>query len=224
MARHDDHLIVSDMYKRDTKNHEMTVLRDDGVYRHIAFGQPGTSSYCFSLVTWPGHLSITGDMGAFTFARLADMFDFFRKERINPGYWQEKIQAGASYSGAKAISEEWSEEAFEKAIKARFEDWAVDIDDKEKIDELKSRLQDEVIDQGGSESSAVEAVYSFNGEDFDFSFIDFEEDCNVYQTHYIWCLNAIVDGIKQYDAFKAEAQNFVPKPNAAIRRFLAFFR
>lgn len=75
---------------------QMEVLQDDGLHRHVRFAQPGSGLYRFSLVTWPGHLAVTGDVESFTFARLPDMFEFFggRRSQINPSYWAEKCVAG----------------------------------------------------------------------------------------------------------------------------------
>src|SRR5580692_6155935 len=94
---------VAECFQRDTANHEMTVLHDDGLYRHLRFMQVITdeltgkqsrsSFYWFDLVTWPGNLVINGDMETFAFARSDDMFGFFRGDRINPGYWAEKVRA-----------------------------------------------------------------------------------------------------------------------------------
>lgn len=103
---------VAERFAADVAQHQMTVLRDDGLYRHLQFvrvapspktGKPERSSfYWFELVTWPGHLAVTGDCGTYVFARIEDMFEFFRGDRINPGYWAEKVQGGADlrkYSG-----------------------------------------------------------------------------------------------------------------------------
>lgn len=81
------------MLEVSTAKHQMAVLRDDGLYRHIRFQEPGTSIWHFDLVTWPGHLVITGDLEDFHFARLSDMFEFFRSPvgHINPGYWAQKL-------------------------------------------------------------------------------------------------------------------------------------
>lgn len=93
---------AGEAFTRNTATHEMTVLRDDGLYRHLRFrhmaeqkdGSPKpSSSYWFDIITWPGYLVITGDMETFVFARTTDMFEFFRGDRVNPGYWAEKLQA-----------------------------------------------------------------------------------------------------------------------------------
>lgn len=85
------------------KNHEITIEQDDGVYRCILFKNPKSRAYHFRIVTWPGSLAITGDIGSFIFSRERDMFGFFASGsgsdwaamplQINPAYWVEKAEA-----------------------------------------------------------------------------------------------------------------------------------
>lgn len=86
---------LAERFAKDTANHVMTVLHDDGLYRHLRFRDPGSSFYWFDIVTWPGSLAIRGDCGGFMFSRTDDMFEFFRRNGnsrgINPGYWSEKL-------------------------------------------------------------------------------------------------------------------------------------
>src|SRR5436190_22697501 len=91
----------AERFQSDTRDHEMTVLRDDGLYRHLRFKAPDTSFYWFDLITWPGYLAVVGDFGdGYTFTRVPDMFEFFRAKSgwnggsINPMYWAEKIASG----------------------------------------------------------------------------------------------------------------------------------
>jgi hypothetical protein len=78
----------------DIAQHQMKVKRNDGLYRHIYFGRPGTGNMSFSITTWPGYLAYTGDMGDYVFCRLDDMFQFFRTDRTpNYSYWAEKVVA-----------------------------------------------------------------------------------------------------------------------------------
>ncbi|MFC9973613.1 hypothetical protein ACFVH6_22230 [Spirillospora sp. NPDC127200] len=95
----------------DVANHEMTVLRDDGLYRHLHFRGTGFGTYWFDLVTWPGCLAINGDMGGYQFRRVPDMFEFFRGPRINPDYWAEKTPQG------RDSVREYSPEQFEERVK-----------------------------------------------------------------------------------------------------------
>lgn len=73
----------------DTAFHRLEIIRDDGLYRHLRMQQPENSCYYYDVITWPGYLTVTGDMGTWTFSRIADMFDFFGawEGGINTHYW-----------------------------------------------------------------------------------------------------------------------------------------
>lgn len=77
-------------------DHRLTVILDQNGYRHLRMAKPGSSAYAWDVVTWPGHLSITGDIAdGYTFARTHDMLDFFRPRpepyRIDQHYWGQKV-------------------------------------------------------------------------------------------------------------------------------------
>lgn len=91
-------------FKRDTAKFKLTILHDDGVYRHLRIGDPETFCQAFQITTWPGHLEYSGDMGDYVFSRLDDMFRFFRGDSINPSYWAEKLQAIDRADGVKKYS------------------------------------------------------------------------------------------------------------------------
>ena len=89
---------VSDDGTKRIRAHEMTVLHDDGLYRHLRFTamhlcndaewRTTNGFYWFDLATWPGTLTINGDCGTYTFSRTTDMFEFFRSRygisTVNP--------------------------------------------------------------------------------------------------------------------------------------------
>ena len=93
---------IAERFARETAKHRMTVLHDDGLYRHLRFTEMHLCNdaewrttngfYWFDLITWPGSLTINGDCGTYTFSRITDMFEFFRGYGINPQYWAEKVQ------------------------------------------------------------------------------------------------------------------------------------
>ncbi|CAN7644140.1 hypothetical protein [Paraburkholderia terricola] len=120
---------AKEQFLRDVGAHELTVLRDDGVDRHLRFRKPGTWCYGFDLITWSGHLLITGDCGSFLFRRLEDMFEFFRTDRkpkdelhINPQYWSEKLIATDCNGRRGGAATEFSKEKFETNIKRWFDE------------------------------------------------------------------------------------------------------
>jgi hypothetical protein len=95
-----DYPEIAARFARAAASHQMTVLHDDGLYRHLRFQPPPTMSSCywFDLITVPGALIFQGDGETFAFRRVTDMFEFFRHGiwrdssiHINPVYWSEKL-------------------------------------------------------------------------------------------------------------------------------------
>lgn len=89
-------------FARNTSDHELTVIREDGLYRHLRLAEPGTRMWSIDILTWPGHLATTGDIGSgFMFSRESDMIGFFDKRgdwrtdygapEIDFRYWAEKL-------------------------------------------------------------------------------------------------------------------------------------
>lgn len=77
----------------------MTVVKDDGVHRHLSFQFPKASWGPCEVVTWPGALTLRGGLGCWSFTRVEDMFEFFRPSRnvtrVNPTYWVQKLVPGS---------------------------------------------------------------------------------------------------------------------------------
>jgi hypothetical protein len=89
---------IAERFARETAEHQMQILHDDGLYRQIRFRHPDHGSYWFDLITVPHALIFRGDGESYVFDRLADMFEFFRSGvwadgtlHIDPHYWAEKL-------------------------------------------------------------------------------------------------------------------------------------
>lgn len=202
----------------DIANHRLKVIRDDGLYRHLRMQNPGTSCYYYDIVTWPGYLCVTGDMGTWTFSRIADMFDFFGgafELGINTHYWSEKLEAGAGNSAREAIAREYDHDAFcesllewqndylevdEDAEPEPDEDWN-DDDDREDSDEARIREIVRELTRAGF-SNDVEAYQAVDNADWPegMSTWDICESLTfkTYTSHFRWILMAIVWGIGKY--------------------------
>lgn len=190
--------ITEESFLKDVAGHKMTVLRDDGVYRHLHFAIPGSGHMHFDVVTYPHFLCYSGDMGCYVFSRIHDMFQFFRgKEagplRINEGYWSEKIEATSKTDGHY----EYASEKLESHVK----EW---LDEVEADDDLRDRVKDEVLDYSrDGEYPARQAMQDFEHE----KRRPFQEswECNFseYTHRFIWCCYAIAWGIRQYDLTKS---------------------
>lgn len=208
--------VTQEEFLKDVKDHQMTVLRDDGVYRHITFNIPGSSDQSFSLITWPGSLCYTGDMGTYVFQRLNDMFEFFAPSKkeptpgdifINEGYWAEKCEAQCR-DGVY----EYDPDVFIEKINMGAKECLESHPEIDK-DDFLIELDCEVISSAEEgEDRAMRAALDFKHDDKQV-FVDFWEiDLNSYTTRYLWCCYAIAWGIEKYNQSKAVAACDVADP------------
>ena len=194
----------TDRFLRDVATHEMQVIRDDGLYRHLRFRRPQTMCMHFDLITWPGHLAYVGDMGSFTFTRLTDMFEFFRCEpgnlfQIDRRYWAEKCIAADKNGGL----EEYRQDMFETAIEEWFKSYLDGRDDVDK-DALWGAIDDEVLAKSyDSEIEAHRAAHDFEWDGHSIFQDFYEVRARGFTDRFTWCCHALAWGIEQYDRAKA---------------------
>lgn len=190
-------IMTAEQLLRDLASHSMTVLLDNGVYRHLKFKAAKDSwNMWFEIITWPGSLTIKGDMGTWCFSRVDDMFTFFRSSaelKINASYWQEKIESESRFGGP---SKKFQADIFKQSILDRLADY----DEPESKAEIIGALEEEVFREE-DESSARRALAEFKHEGFTFQ-DSWEISGHGYTYHFLWCLYAIVWGIQQYDAVR----------------------
>ncbi|ENC6657642.1 hypothetical protein ABKY47_002091 [Aeromonas hydrophila] len=198
-------------------SHQMTVHRDDGTYRHLTFANPETWNQHFHITTWPGHLAISGDMGTYVYARLDDMFHFFRNTSddwgVNHAYWSKKLEA-PKHEHVR----EFDIGKVHENLRDEFEGWERDFrddyapDTEEEAEALEARIQEErelfqdLLDTG-DEWGAVERIREWDPRG-DGVCLDgfFEGDYTTPTYHYVWCCYAIVWAIRQYDASQLAAK------------------
>lgn len=186
---------IAERFQRETANHQMTILHDDGLYRHVRFRNPQTSCYWFDLITWPGCLAIRGDVDGYMFTRDTDMFQFFRSDngRINPHYWSEKTEGGRR--ACKSYSSEYAKAQVLEEVR----DWG-----QERPPGLFLAIQRDIFDHIYFEDEAREAIQRFDYQGLSFSDV-WEWDLHDYDWSFLWACHAIVWGIAQYDAAKRAA-------------------
>lgn len=102
---------VNKSFERDTRNHVLDVLHDSGDYKHLRWGRPKSSSYLIWVVTYPGGLTVFGDLGTFAFKRGLDLF----RAHAGNDYRAEKCTAGAVW--------EWDQEAFQQRLDEYTPQW-----------------------------------------------------------------------------------------------------
>lgn len=203
------HGCSQDRFRQDTATHELTVVQDDGVHRHLRFRRPGTYCYGFDIVTWPGHLAISGDMGAAVFTRLPDMFEFFRgapectptgQLYINTGYWAEKCVAN------DGPQKEFVPEQFRACVRELFDTFRKDESPAVWLaDEVWNRIEDDVLCAHTTEEAVGNMVNFESPNELKFSFVDaweYSRQLEDYTFHFVWRLYAIAYAVGAYDALK----------------------
>lgn len=200
-----------EQFQKDTADHKLNVLLDNGLHRHLLIKEQGNIEYYYEITTWPGYLCISGDMGCFVFQRTEDMFTFFRKQpgQINPGYWQEKVQAGAGFEGAMSITSEPDFESYDKRMMEYLDDFIDGLDpdvdeDAEKIEQATEAVEDFKRFREDSEWDIVARINNWDASDAGGmeleDFWEGQSSLQKFRFHYIWCCYAIVHAIALYDA------------------------
>jgi hypothetical protein len=212
---------TKESFLRDVADHVVEVIRNEGVNRHIRFRKPGTMCFHFDLITWPGYLCYTGDMGTYVFRRLEDMFQFFRTkpyanrdplDQIDRRYWAEKLEATNKHGGhlefdkdtfQREITEQrrklFVEHGKDMAPVDRQEFWSSLEDVKHAADEGEHRTFSEVQDWSFTyykprlHTTSKEPVRVYLSTD------EFPS-CKTYTYYFLWCCYALAWGIQQFDA------------------------
>lgn len=184
--------------------HALTVLHDDGLYKHLLCKSPDASWYWFEIITWPGRLTICGDFGdAFTFARTTDMISFFRGQQINPTYWSEKIDGDSSRTMT------YSETLFRQTVWEHVRTYGQDHRG------LAKAVQEHFFDRWSSFDTSCEGEARAALDDFEFTaegrrepfrFVDtWEWNFRDFDWSFLWACQAIVWGIARYDEARQPA-------------------
>lgn len=192
---------VMKRFQSDTKNHTMEVRLDNGLYRHLVFTNNGSNIYRFDIVTYPGYLVMSGDMGEWVFTRLADMFEFFRGKDINPSYWGGKCVA--SKDGIREYSAERAKEYLQEQYFQYLEDH--DKLTKARRNELEDAFREitALCDEESGERAMVGLYDHVQENEDDLPYLaDFWEAGTClrdYKHHYLWACYAIQWAINTYD-------------------------
>lgn len=213
-----------DAFHSDIAKHAVSVLRDDGLYRHLRCSSGGYA-YSFDVITWPGYLCYAGDMGCFVFTRLPDMFEFFRGRRtalIDRGYLAEKAVAADKHDGLR----QYSENRFQSAVKDDVDSF-VEANQLSEADaaQLWQSVEDMVLLSGDNVQDAIAAASGFRWAPNDLGdtrgqevFPDFwEHELEDYTSRFVWCCYAVPWAIEQYDAIAAAQDHAQPETVAAVR-------
>lgn len=164
--------LVQERIANDLANHTITFKHGCGMYRHWRCQKPGDSNLYFDIITWPGSLCYSGDMGDYLFQRTEDMVAFMRSACMSYSYAAEKCVA---HDGRV---KEFREERFEAILAEAL------LDNPEHADKVQE-IRDEYTNYS-DKHDAMKAMYESNiwdGCDM--------PSCEEYTYHFLWCLHAI---------------------------------
>ena len=194
---------TKEQFLNDVEKHQMTILKDDGLYRHIHFGMFNDSNRSFSITTFPNYLAITGDMGDFVFSRIDDMFEFFNTTDINPDYWAQKVVSQSIFGDGIY---HFDIELFKNNIINYIKSY-LDLEENEELpeiylDDISSILsaEDEIDCINELRNFYPNSLKSNVLADFwmDYSY----NSCRSFNYNYMWCCYAIQYAISKYAEFK----------------------
>lgn len=195
-------------FSQEIAEHTVTILRNDGLYRHLRCRRGDSYTLGFDVITWPGYLAYVGDMGSYVFSRLPDMFEFFRGRRtamVDRGYLAEKAVAADKPDGIQR----YSEGMFRAAVKADF-DAFVESDglSSDEAADLWEQISDDVLSCAEmGHSAALDAATNFRwvpehlGATYPRAvFTDFwEHSLEDYTARFWWCCYAVPWAIEAFD-------------------------
>ena len=182
MAHTEKEKLVIERIDSDLAKHKITCLHRDGLYGHWRCQNPDTWNMGFIIVTWPGSLCFTGDMGDYLFQRTQDMIAFMRGSCMSYSYAAEKCVA---HDGRLT---EFSEEVFRQTLQDCLKEYGEEDEDGECVEHVQEKI-DEIMasyNNYSSEHDAMKAMYEsglWDGCDM--------PDCKTYTFHFLWCLHAI---------------------------------
>lgn len=191
---------VKDRIVTDLATHAVYVRHENGLYRHYRCQRPNTICMYFDIVTWPGSLCYTGDMGDYLFQRTEDMIVFMRGSCMSYSYAAEKCVA---HDGRL---KEFSEQQFFEQLEERR---------REACDGLDARYHSDAIGAINDKIEAIRRRYDCYNNPHDAITAMYESglwdgcdlpSCDLFTFHFLWCLHAIKWFCEQLDAGKVITQ------------------
>lgn len=212
----ESYLCSKERFLDDIKDHKLSIIKDNGIYRHIRMSIKDSGIYRYDIITFPYHLVVTGDMGTWIFSRIEDMFEFFimgdtdfnKDNIINPYYWEEKLEAVSKFGSCEGSVKEFKVDLFRKEVTEYFEEYCNKNGiekDSEEYEDLRDDIDFDIIHYAEDvhPRELFSRVHNFSSNNFEFNIEDFDfEGCYTYTFHYIWICYAIVYAIDMYNKSK----------------------
>lgn len=185
---------LADLFIQDTARHQLTVLHDQGLYRHLRWAVPGSGINAVEITTIPGALFVSGDMGSWSFQRHGTD-DLLRTGFFTGGprygYWASKCEAADRRVGLR----EFSPEALKATVDSYIEDWA----DGDESARFNLGQETETILEAETVEDAFERLAGFSYAGLHFDDVD-DASVTEFTFQYRWICRALVKVSAEYAA------------------------
>lgn len=181
------------------ENHSIEVLHCDGLYRHYRCTNNGSWNDGFSIVTWPGSLMYTGDMGEYLFQRTDDMIAWMRDSLGSHHYVAEKCVAHGNVRTGSAVTE-FRIEVLEEVLAERFQD-AEENESTAEVNDIREKLAEirDALDEDHRDPAFAYQAISDSGLWDGCAF----QSCETFTYRFLWCLRALRWFVDTLDSGKA---------------------
>lgn len=183
---------VAERFPKDTEGFVLTVLHEQGDYRHLRFQRPGERWGSTDIHTWPGGLTTAGDMAdGWMFERGLGFFG----GNINLHYWHEKLTPAG-----RLAAEEFSEVTLRSTLTEAGADLDIPEQFRAEFDEELNDLIERICSGHADTASALEQIAEFvfecesedEAHDLDVRFTDsYELNIEDYSYHFVWALHVL---------------------------------
>lgn len=156
---------VAEFASKAFARHEITQNVSQGLYRHWRCARPDSGMYAFNIITEPGRLIVTGDIGEIILCREPDMLAWLPMALRDPHYLAGKVQAGKVREWCADVAREWID-AEVKDLRADFakdeEDGLATPEDRKRF-EANLKKYDDLRDETEMGPSYFEAALHQSG-------------------------------------------------------------
>ena len=182
---------AAEQFAKDTDGFVLTVLHEDGDYRHLRFQRPGERWGSTDIHTWPGGLTTAGDMAdGWMFERPLGFF----AGAVNLSYWRENLTPAGRRASKEfsitALRESVAEAAADFDVPAQFADALA-----EDIKTLITSIEWGHPDTNAALAELDDFVFECEDEDgldADYKFTDaYEMNVEDFGYHFVWATHVL---------------------------------
>ncbi len=182
------------MFERDTRDWEVKILHDEGLYRHFIARNNRRFGHHAEIVTVPHSLTISTGFGSATFRRIEDMLNFFGTGDVNADYWAEKCDTFTGRAAMRGFDMDEARRSADAVMEASGIDPAV----------WAEHADHELADGFGAAMlrAEMEDCATVNGVELSALW---ENDFTSWDYGFLWTLHAIPKAIAMYRAARGKS-------------------